>query len=265
MVKVTAHALRSVRQAGHCSRYGVGFTGAQVLWTGSPVRRDWSLYWAVEQDFELLSPARKCHRTGSMANISTTVGLGPKTGRTANWALWSTCLSSAGGRCCRGGFRLGFCCRQECPLPRSEYWLCKTCSVSVWPPVVKPYRLPWWPLWGETAGLLRSAPKRWGSCRSTLGSPFSRCRNHKPRETVLVWCCATWGKGQCDRSVAVPLIFQMCLFSGSVVQGMLQTNSKILRFSQWCLVYRWVRAAFLVRGTTVRTSCVVGDITPGLF
>ena len=44
------------------------------------------------------------------------------------------------------------------------------------------------------------------------------------------------GKGQCDQSVVVPLIF-LLWFLVSAVQEMLQTNSKILRFSQWCLVY----------------------------
>ena len=45
------------------------------------------------------------------------------------------------------------------------------------------------------------------------------------------------GKGQYDQSVVVALTFLMWFFSVSVVQEMLQTNSKILRFSQWCLVY----------------------------
>ena len=45
------------------------------------------------------------------------------------------------------------------------------------------------------------------------------------------------GKGQYDQSAVVALTFLMWFFSVSVAQEMLQTNSKILRFSQWCLVY----------------------------
>lgn len=111
------------------------------------------------------------------------------------------------------GSLLGFCGKQECPLPRSESTgCCKTCSClcliprgqALQIPLSNPCELRQW------VSLRSVSLKMLGELDVHPGLSFSHCRNHKPRDPLGVVLCHL-GKGQCDQSVVVPYLSTVVL------------------------------------------------------